>query len=100
MEKVLSTLKLDQYYKVILVVSAFALFLSLKCPLMVSNDVVSTISVGFLLIGIGEWINHPAETTITPQYRITVRNRTNTKIGTVLDLIGLAVIGVGVFYIA
>lgn len=97
MEKVLSKLKLDQYYKVILVVSAFTLFLSLKSPLMVSNDLVSIISVGFLLIGIGEWINHPAETTVTSLCKITVRNRTNTKIGTVLDLIGIAVIGFGIY---
>ncbi len=97
MEQVLSKLKLDQYYKVILAVAAFTLFLSLKFPLMVSNDLVSTISVGFLLIGIGEWINHPAETTVTSQYRITVRNRVNTKLGTVLDFIGVVVIGVGIY---
>ncbi|CDT79446.1 membrane hypothetical protein [Vibrio coralliirubri] len=97
MEKVLSTLKLDQYYKVILAISAFTLFLSLKFSLMVSNDLVAMVSIGSLLIGLGEWRNSVPETTITSQYRITVRNRKNTILGNGLNIMGIVIIGAGVY---
>ncbi|EGQ8540919.1 hypothetical protein OMR72_004601 [Vibrio parahaemolyticus] len=97
MENILSNLKLDQYYKVILVVSTAVLLLSLTVPLTVSNSLVIIISIGFLLIGLGEWCNSVPETTITDRYRITVRNRQNTLLGNGLNVLGVVVIAVGVY---
>ena len=98
MVNILSNLKLDQYYKVILVISAAVLLLSLTVPLTVSNSLVAMISIGFLLIGIGEWCNSVPETTITDRFRITVTNRQNTWLGNSLNFLGIVVIVVGIYF--
>lgn len=97
-ENILSSLKLDQYFKVILAVSFATLLLSLTVPLVISNSVVMMVSIGSLLIGLGEWCNSVPETTVTSQYRITVRNRQNTKLGNGLNLLGVIVIVVGIYF--
>lgn len=97
-ENILSNLKLDQYFKVILAVSAATLLLSLTVPLMISNSLVIMVSIGSLLIGLGEWCNSVPETTVTAQYRITVRNRQNTKLGNGINILGFIVIAVGIYF--
>lgn len=97
-EKILSNLKLDQYYKVILVVSAAVLLLSLTVPLTVSNSLVMIVSIGSFLIGLGEWCNSVAQTTITDRFRITVRKRKNTVFGNGLNVLGVFVIVIGIYF--
>ncbi|QOW05732.1 hypothetical protein IC830_06540 [Vibrio parahaemolyticus] len=97
MENILTTLKLDYYYKVILAIAVPVFVSSLTIELMVSNHIVSILSLGAILLGIGEWCNSVPETTVTTQYRITVRNRQNTLLGNAIDTVGLLVILAGVY---
>ena len=46
----------------------------------------------------GEWCNSVPETTVTAQYRITVRNRQNTKLGNGINILGSIVIAVGIYF--
>lgn len=97
-ESLLSKLKLDNWYKVVLAVAAPILVLSLTVELMAPNLVVQLLSAGAILVGVGEWINHVPTTTINAHYRITVRNRENTILGNSLSIAGLVVIAIGVFF--
>lgn len=50
----------DRWYKMVIAVSVFFLFVSLVVPLqVVPNAAVILMSFGGFVFGIGEWINHP-----------------------------------------
>ena len=67
MSNPLQNLKIDYWYKAVLVVGAVALVLSLTVELKgASNSTVLLFSLSAVFIGIGEWINHPLQTVIYP----------------------------------
>jgi hypothetical protein len=63
----LQNLKVDYWYKAILVIGAVTLILSLTVDLKgIENSVVQIYSLAAILIGCGEWVNHPLQTKIYP----------------------------------
>lgn len=93
----LSALAIDSWYKIIPVIGAVTLVLSLTVELKaVPNLVVLFASLGAIFIGIGEWINHPLQTKIGAGLKITSRNRVNTISGNVWVLGGIALIIFGI----
>ena len=60
MDNPLSGLKIKGWYHVAIILGAIFLGISLTVDTKyLSNVVVQLVSFGFLLLGIGEWINHP-----------------------------------------
>lgn len=96
-ENPLSNLKIDYWYKALLVLAAFVLVISLCVEMKgVENSVVQMISLGAILVGFGEWINHPLQEKIGVGFKLTGHPRKNTISGNLFDLAGLAFIIVGV----
>jgi hypothetical protein len=63
----LQNLKIDYWYKAVMVIGAVTLILSLTVELQgVKNTTVQIFSLSAILIGMGEWINHPFQTKIHP----------------------------------
>ena len=102
----LSNLKIDYWYKAVVVLAAFLLVISLTVELIdIENTLAQLICLGVLLIGIGEWINHPLQTEIVPPntYRnaptggvITGYNRQGSLLGICFDILGFIFIAIGV----
>ena len=65
----------------------------------VKNTAVQLISLGVIFIGIGEWQNHPPETTITSKYKYTVRLRKNTLSGNIWNFAGALLVFAGIWQI-
>ncbi|MFC1453812.1 hypothetical protein ACFLQL_01380 [Verrucomicrobiota bacterium] len=96
----LSSLKIDYWYKALLVLASCTLLVSLSVEMKgVENCVVQLISLSAIFIGIGEWMNHPLQTRITPGYKITGYPRINTFGGNSFDLVGLLLLIVGIIKI-
>jgi hypothetical protein len=86
----LSSLKLDHWYKVIIAVS-FTVFLANGCgylPVYPTKE-TALLSSGCFFIGLGEWINHPLQTTILPLGIATGHPRNGTAIGYSFVLLGI-----------
>ena len=67
MSNPLQNLKVDYWYKAVIVIGAAALILSLTVELKgIDNSVALLFSLSAICIGIGEWINHPLKTVIYP----------------------------------
>lgn len=67
MESLLSKLKLEHWWHVVTAISAALLGLSLTVPMVgVENATVQLASLGGLLLGIGEWMNHPVQEELVP----------------------------------
>jgi hypothetical protein len=70
----------------------------------VENSIVQLISLGALLLGIGEWINHPLQTKIMPPNayyapggaKITSYNRKPCFLGSLFNILGFVIIFIGV----
>jgi len=93
----LSNLKIDYWYKALLVLASCVLIVSLSVEMKgVKNCVVQLFSLGAVFIGIGEWMNHPLQTRIVPGYKITGHPRINTFGGSALDLLGLVLLIIGI----
>lgn len=96
----LSKISINDWYKILPVLGASVLILSLTVEFVgVSNTAVQLISLGSILVGIGEWQNHPPETTITLQYKYTVRVRKNTWSGNIWNLAGSLLMFSGIWQI-
>lgn len=90
----LSSLKIDYWYKLLPVIGTITMIIGLTLDVKgVTNIFVLLVSLGVILIGIGEWINHPLQTKVGPTYKIVSYNRLNTWAGNCWDLVGLSVIG-------
>lgn len=89
----LSTLKIDYWYKILPVIGTITLILGLSVDIKgTSNILVQLVSVAVIFIGIGEWINHPLQTQVSINYKITSYNRVNKLSGNIWDLIGVGII--------
>jgi hypothetical protein len=97
MSDILSNLQITTWYKALVAISAPALLVVLAAQ----RDALTMIFGGAVLIGLGEWMNHPKKET---QYRHTTTGqvavitdvpRKWTLVGTVLQLIGLALVASG-----
>lgn len=88
----LEALKIDFWYKAVLVLSAVLLIISLTVPLQgAENTTVIQFSLGGVLIGLGEWINHPFQTKVGDGFKITGYPRNNSALGIIFNLIGFGI---------
>ena len=55
------------------------------------------IAFGIVTFAFGEWRNHPLQTSISPGWHITSYPRRFTAFGTALDVIGIALIALGLY---
>lgn len=60
----LKRLTLDYWCKPMIIISFTFLLLSLTAELYVDNHVVQMLALGALLLSLGEWANHPLQTTL------------------------------------
>jgi len=106
MSNPLNNLKIDYWYKALLVLSAVILIAALTMKMEgVSNSIIQLLSLGGLFIGIGEWINHPLQTRIIPPNayyapggaKLTSYNRRASLLGSLFDLLGFVIIVIGVW---
>ena len=101
MSNPLQSLKIDYWYKAVLVISTALLIISLTVPLQgVENSYASLICIGCLLLSLGEWINHPLQTKVGNGFKITGYPRKFNFIGTIFVLAGLYLGGYGAYLIA
>jgi len=103
--KVLDSLKIDTWYKALVylggVVLGCSLFLDVKG---ITNQQLQLLSSGVFLFGLGEWKNHkviagfkPPNAYTGPAAFMQTKVRGADFFGILLDLIGLALIGLGVW---
>jgi len=105
MSNPLQNLKIDYWYKAILVLGSVALILALTVDLKgIENIVALKFSLSAIFIGIGEWINHPLKTITYPanfqfqnglQYEGYVRS--NSFLGLFFVISGIAIAGYQAF---
>lgn len=100
----LEKLVIDYWYKAIAVAGLFVLVLSLTVNLVnIDNNVVQLLSLGAFFIGLGEWVNHPLQTSLIPASalypagKLTGHPRNSSFSGILLDLIGVVLIGIGIY---
>ena len=92
-------MRIDDWYKAALLVSLVVLI----AAIVVGRDDVAVIAAGVLIFSFGEWINHPERESFHPgngygqAFKFTDKRRSPSLFGTVLDLLGLAIIGYGVW---
>jgi hypothetical protein len=93
----LENLKIDYWYKAVLVVGAVTLVLALAVELKgVENSVAQLFSISAIFIGCGEWINHPLKTVIYPpsfEYPRGLKGegyvRNNSPLGIIFVIVGI-----------
>lgn len=101
----LNNLKIDYWYKALVVVSATILIVSLTVKLEgIENQIIQLLSLGTLLLCIGEWINHPLQTALMhPNIyargggKITSYKRKSCLLGSLFDILGFIILFIGVF---
>lgn len=104
MENPLSKLSLDYWYQVLMVVCVIVFLLS-GAGMLKAFPVAPTaaISAGGFFIGLGEWINHPLQTTIAsataylPGGVFTGHPRRNGPLGLLFVVLGLVLVGYGLY---
>jgi hypothetical protein len=98
MENPLSKLALDYWYQVLMVVCVIV-FLLAGAGVLKAFPVAPTaaISAGGFFVGLGEWINHPLQTAVTAIGFAHGHPRKNSLIGVFFLLLGLALIGFGIY---
>ena len=98
--KPLSKIIINDWYKILPALGASVLIFALTVELVgVQNTAVQLISLGSIFIGIGEWQNHPSETTVMKQYKYTVRLRKNTWSGNIWNFAGSLLVFGGIWKI-
>lgn len=103
-----SGLKLDYWYKVLVVVGAAGAIAAMTVELKgIANAHALIFSVGCFCVGMGEWINHPLQTVIVapsaqlPTYgQITGHPRKNTWLGNAFDIVGFVALTAAIYKIA
>lgn len=100
MENPLSKLKVDYWYQAVLVIASCVLILSLSVEMRdVTNTIVQILSLGFISLGIGEWINHPYQEKIGIGFKISGHPRKGSFAGYFFDILGLSLIVIGILKI-
>lgn len=107
MDKGLAALKIEHWYHVFVVLGAGGAIASLSFELKgVANAHVLIVSLGVLLIEIGEWINHPLQTAIVPPNAylggggiISGHPRKPSLLGSLFDMLGFLLLTVGIWKI-
>lgn len=100
----LSKLALDYWYQVVMAVCV-VVFLLAGAGVLKAFPVIpaAAISAGGFFVGLGEWINHPLQTRIlrAPTYQgvVTGHPRNNSPVGVGFLVIGIGLVGYGVFKI-
>lgn len=98
MENPLKSLVIDYWYKAVAVASVVFLLAALTVDLKgVENKTVILISLGSFFIGLGEWINHPLQTSIAPGMKITSYNRKASIHGNLFDILGFSIVCIGAY---
>lgn len=96
MSNPLESLKIDYWYKAVLAISTVLLIITLTVPLQgLSNSTIALICLGGVFIGLGEWINHPLQTKVGYNFKITSYPRRLTFLGSVFVIFGLVLAGYG-----
>lgn len=103
----LANLKIDCWYKALVVIATALLLLSLTIDLIgIDNTIVQLLSLGLLLIGVGEWINYPLKTaSVRPNVfapsggKITGYNKRSVLLGILFVLLGVIIICIGILKI-
>ena len=104
---ILSSLKLDVWYKALVYIGGVALLLSLFIDVKgITNTQLQLIASGLFLVGLGEWKNTKTKTRIKPPNVYTgpaLLMQSNVwkpdLIGLLFDVAGLVLLGVGVWSI-
>jgi hypothetical protein len=104
MENPLSRMALEYWYQVFMVVCVIV-FLLCGAGMLKAFPVLPTaaISAGGFFLGLGEWINHPLQTTIVnptafqPGGIITGHPRSNSAIGIMFVIVGIGLVGFGMY---
>lgn len=104
MEKLLSNLVLDYWYKVLMAVGILV-FISTASGLLPKLPTAPSllISMGVFFWGLGEWINHPLQTGLMPATAympagvVTSHPRNVRPIGVIFDLVGFVLLAVGLY---
>jgi len=94
MNDLLKNISLDYWYKLMIVIGLFFLTISLTVPVqMISNAALALMALGTMLVGIGEWVNHPFQSAINLGLGIEINhhNRRNHPGGVVTVIVGLVV---------
>ncbi len=104
MSTLLKNLKIDYWYKAVLIIGVTFLTISLTVNLKdVNNNAIQLLSLSCIFIGLGEWINHPLRTGImTPSRNFPVAGkvsgypRHNCLLGIFFDILGFILILTGI----
>lgn len=90
MDNPLSNLKIEAWFHVAIILGAIFLGISLTVELkIIGNAIAQLLSLGVLLIGLGEWSSHPYDTT-SREWRLS---------GIFFDFIGVIILGIGLYYL-
>lgn len=100
----LEKLALEYWYHVVMAVS-IVIFLLAGSGVLKAFPVapVSLISLGSFFVGLGEWVNHPLQTSLRPADAyfpggvITGHPRNNKPVGILFVILGVVLIGFGIF---
>jgi len=99
MKNPLERLRIDYWYKATLALASCILILSLTVELKaVGNAAVQLVSLGTVVLSLGEWVNHPLQTRMDPLLRFKVEghNRQPCLFGWILDCAGLVLLALGI----
>ena len=107
MSELFKGLKLDSWYMAITYIGGVALLLSFFFEVNeISNNNLQILAGGIFLFGLGEWKNHKEKSFIKPSNAytgpaavISYKVRNPDAFGLLLDLIGLIMIGYGIYLI-
>lgn len=92
-------MRIDDWYKGALLVSLVVLV----AALFAERDDAAVIAAGILVFSFGEWVNHPEREGYYPgnaygqAFKYTDKRRSPTLFGTVLDILGIAILGYGLW---
>ncbi len=101
----LANLKIDYWYKALVVISSVVFLLSLTVKLEdIENNIVQLISLGLFFIGLGEWINHPLQTALmcpniydAPGGAITTSYKRSPRLtGNLFDILGFILCSIAI----
>ena len=88
MDNPLKEIDFDRWYVVLLAVATIALVASIAAK----ERLYTGLSFGFILIGIGELINHPMRVRFNAFIKITSRRRLPSLLGNLIDAAGLILV--------
>lgn len=91
---------IDRWYKLLALVSAGLLVVSLTVPLQVPNKPVVLIALGGFLFGLGQWINHPLQEQIGGGFKISGYPRRSHPGGVITEIVGTVLAACGIWLLA